>query len=247
MTEGFKWSQENRKEIRNKVIKVDRGTRLGLYTVSESMSLGDVDKIWVVESHSNVMAGNLILRAKMKLEERENPSMKSFDEKMMIKQSCWIIEERSGDFFCDCPVGIKGKLCKHSIGMHYRNKTNKIPIASAVISLPLHQKRKPGRPKEKRRPHCLSRSPPKPSTPTHSYQTVQDNHSDIPMIETYSESNTNSVAVELCSICEEEGQIMVAISFCATCKDKLCLVCKDAHRKTRVTKNHSLGQFTYIC
>ena len=62
----------------------------------------------------------------------------------------------SGDFYCDCPVSMKGKLCKHTTGMAFIK--GNVEVTSEVRSVPLGQKRKRGRPKKL--PNCLTRSPP---------------------------------------------------------------------------------------
>ena len=36
---------------------------------------------------------------------RAVPMLDDFDESMKIRRSCWIVEERDGDFFCNCPKG----------------------------------------------------------------------------------------------------------------------------------------------
>ena len=109
--------------------------------------LGKVDSIYVLARKD--IKENFMKLAKEKLEERANPSDKSWDEKMKMKQSCLIVEGRNGDFFCDCLEGIKGKICKHTASKHYQNETGMLPVSEKVRSLPMHQKRKPGRPKEK--------------------------------------------------------------------------------------------------
>ena len=77
------------------------------YTVSESLEfqLGKVDKIWVVTSQSDSSGKPLKVRAKNRLSQRKEPSVSSFDEYMAVRNSCWILEERNGDYFCDCPKG----------------------------------------------------------------------------------------------------------------------------------------------
>ena len=72
-----------------------------------------------------------------------------------MRTSCYIIEEREGEFFCDCYEGSKGKLCKHSVGMNYF--VGNLNVEDDVRAVPLGGKRKRGRPK--RNPHCLTRSP----------------------------------------------------------------------------------------
>ena len=84
-----------------------------------------------------------------------------------LRESCWIIEESNGDFFCDCEAGFKGHLCDHVIGMHYRNKTGKIEESEQVRSLPLGSARGAGRPKGTghKKVHCLTKSPSRPKVP----------------------------------------------------------------------------------
>ena len=79
----------------------------------------------------------------------------SFDDAMITRQSCHIIEQVGKDYFCDCHEGIKGRLCKHSVGLMYKCGT--LEITSDVRSKPLGQKRRRGRPKKM--PHCLTHSP----------------------------------------------------------------------------------------
>ena len=69
------------------------------------------------------------MKAKAKLAERANPSSKPWDEKKKILTDCHFIDERKEDFFCDCFEGIKGRMCEHTPGMHYRNKTGKLPVS----------------------------------------------------------------------------------------------------------------------
>ena len=50
---------------------------------------------------------------------------------------------------------MKGKLCKHTIGLYF--KQGLLEITSQIRSVPIGQKRKRGRPKNL--PNCLSKSP----------------------------------------------------------------------------------------
>ena len=75
---------------------------------------------------------------------------------MAVRNSCWILEERNGDYFCDCPKGSKGKLCKHTLGLLYSN--GHLEATSDVRSVRLGQKLKPGRPQKL--PMCLATSQP---------------------------------------------------------------------------------------
>ena len=70
--------------------------------LGSSSPLKKVDQIWIVESTSNTMAGSLADRAKQRLKTRESPLFNHFDDYKTLRQSCWIIEECEGEFFCDC-------------------------------------------------------------------------------------------------------------------------------------------------
>ena len=65
-----------------------------------------VDQIWIVESSQNTQSGSLVDRAKQRMNTRASPSF-LYDDYKKARQSCWIIEESGGDFFCDCPVCMK--------------------------------------------------------------------------------------------------------------------------------------------
>ena len=88
------------------IIKVDPK---GKYTVSESSEhgLGKVDSLWVVSSSSNTLDMPLKRLAKQRINKRGEPEFDSFDSYTEIRKSCWIIEERDGQYYCDCPVGMK--------------------------------------------------------------------------------------------------------------------------------------------
>ena len=109
-TRGWKWAQKTPKKAKkNVVLKIDIFNRFGKYTVSEAAGLGKVDTIWVVARDSP--RGELAELPKVKLDERANPDPTlGRDRKKEIKESCWILEERDGDFFCDCKFGFKGHL-----------------------------------------------------------------------------------------------------------------------------------------
>ena len=94
----------NKKGIADRKVKVEPK---GKYTISEfkEFNLGKVDAIWVVASSSNTLKEtNLKKLAKIRIKDRGEPCSSSFNELMQLRQSCWIIEERDRDFFCDCPL-----------------------------------------------------------------------------------------------------------------------------------------------
>ena len=116
----------------------------------------NVKGLWTVSSSAS-QDTSLKVRAKARLESRALPTNNSYDEYMVERTSCWILEEVNGDFYCDCREGSKGKFCKHSIGMLY--VTGGLVAEPDVRSVPLGNKRKRGRPKKN--PHCLVTSPEK--------------------------------------------------------------------------------------
>ena len=97
--------------------------------------------------------------AKQRLKSRFDVSnISSFDESVKIRKSCHLIEQVNSEFYCDCAMGSKARLCKHTVGLML--KTEIIGIDSDVRSKPLGQKRKRDRPKKL--PSCLARSPEQP-------------------------------------------------------------------------------------
>ena len=84
----------------------------------------------------------------------------TFDEFLKIRSSCWLVERRGGQYYCDCFNGIKGRLCKHAIGIMY--KTGDLMATEDVRSKPLGQKRRKGRPPNLPKNSCRVNSPPPP-------------------------------------------------------------------------------------
>ena len=104
-TAGYEWFKSVDKKA-DKVLKINPS---GKYTVSESLEfqLGKVEGLWAVAASAINPETNLKNVAKIRIKEREIPSCDSFDEYIKVRSSCWILEERRGDFYCDCPVGMK--------------------------------------------------------------------------------------------------------------------------------------------
>ena len=120
----------------------------------------NVSTIYAVpSSNTNQSQYSLKDLAKQRLRSRFDVSnISSFDETVKIRKSCHLIEQVTSEFFCDCAMGSKARLCNHTVGLMF--KTNIIEIDSDVRSKPLGQKRKRGRPKKL--PSCLARSPEQP-------------------------------------------------------------------------------------
>ena len=150
-TQGYQWFRQN-KFGSDKVLKINPK---GKYSVSEEFLLGKVDNIWSVASNNDKSGRTLKERTKDRIQNRAIPSSSSFDEYISMRSSCWILEERDGDYFCDCPIGMKGKMCKHTVGLLY--KEGHLEQTSDVRAVPLGAKRRKGRPKKL--PNCLARSP----------------------------------------------------------------------------------------
>ena len=103
-TGGFQWYQVNKTDS-GKILRIDPKNK---YTVSESFGLGEVTNLWAVNSTEGLKSGtSLKERAKKRIQARDNPQSSNFDDYLEVRSSCWILEERSGDFYCDCPVGMK--------------------------------------------------------------------------------------------------------------------------------------------
>jgi hypothetical protein len=101
---GYQWWKSQRIGSAQ-ILKVDPK---GKFTILGSCSPPcQIDQIWIVESSSNTLTGPLIDLAKQRLKTRGSPSFSSFDDFKKVRQSCWIIEESGGEFFCDCPVCMK--------------------------------------------------------------------------------------------------------------------------------------------
>ena len=151
-TTGYQWFRKNNGG--GKILKIKN--HASKYTVSGDFNLGDISALWAVTSSSAATDGSKLQdRARERLLHRECHSTTSFEEYAKMRTSCYIIEEKEGDFFCDCYEGSKGKLCKHSVGMSYF--VGNMIVEDDVRAVPLGGKRKRGR--QKRNPHCLTRSP----------------------------------------------------------------------------------------
>ena len=54
---------------------------------------------------------------RIQLIKRGNTVYDSFEEFAAVRTSCHLVEQVDKEFFCDCRLGIKGKLCAHSMGL----------------------------------------------------------------------------------------------------------------------------------
>ena len=116
-TDGYSWYRTHDKS--SNYVRISTS---GRSTVSEDLRLGKVDAIWAVPSSSGDPEMSLKDHAKRRMKARLIPDNTSFTEYLEIRKSCWIIEEREGQFYCDCPIGMKGHLCKVNIILFIENK-----------------------------------------------------------------------------------------------------------------------------
>ena len=235
-TNGYKFAHNYRKGVPNKVATVMPGSR-NFHTVASEHDLGEVTQIFGINTKGST--SEILPKVKAKLAERANPSQKSWDEKKRILTSCWLVEERGGDYFCDCYEGIRGRMCEHTVGMHFRNKTGKIPVTDDVRTLPISQKRPRGRPKQLPA-SCLVRSPPRapqaaPDMLDVSNEVLLDPAED-------EEDFRQPEEVMACTSCQEDGRVVRAVKYCAQCTDQMCTECLSAHSKLRATKHHVLTE-----
>ena len=151
-TKAYQWYVKSKVATGGKILNVRNPETK--YTVMQDYGLGAVDSLWAVMS-SSPGEERLQDRAKERILQRAVPACSTFDSFVKMRQSCWILEEKDGEFFCDCFEGSKGRLCKHSIGMMYF--AGYLTPEDDVRAVPLGGKRKRGRPAKNR--HCLLRSP----------------------------------------------------------------------------------------
>ena len=234
-TNGYKFAHTYRKGVPNKVATINPGTR-NFHTIASEHDLGEVTQMFGINTKGST--SEILPKVKAKLAERANPSQKSWDEKKKILTSCWLVEERGGDFFCDCYEGIRGRMCEHTVGMHFRNKTGKIPVTEDVRTLPISQKRPRGRPKQL--PACLVRSPARAPQAAPDMLDVSNEELLDPAVD--EDDFQQPVEPMACTSCQEDGKVVRAVKYCAQCTDQMCTECLSAHSKLRATKHHVLTE-----
>ena len=123
---------------------------LGFVTICDriDVQLGKVVAIHCVRSDTCPLPDlSLKLLLKKRLAVRADPNgITDLASYFHLRKSCWIIEETSdGLFYCDCPVGFKGKNCKHELACGY--KMERIEVLPQAAALPLGGRRPKGRPR----------------------------------------------------------------------------------------------------
>merc|ERR1719319_1485543 len=124
-------------------------------------------------------------------------------------------------------------MCEHTVGMHYRQKTGRLPVTEEVRSLPIGAKRPRGRPKKLA--GCRVRSPVKAPPPAPTALDVSTENLEVGTVQV---PVVQVAAPEPCTSCAEDGAVGLAEAYCAECSDHMCEEHRRAHAKTRVTKNH---------
>ena len=81
-----------------------------------------MNKLWLVPSASLKKNENMKDLAKEVLKLRKNLDYQSFDHYLKIRQKIYILEKvefenGTKDFFCNCFLGSKSKMCKHTVAM----------------------------------------------------------------------------------------------------------------------------------
>ena len=102
-TEGYQWYKENQSKA-DRILRINPGEK---YSVNDS-----VTNFWAVASSSATSDKSLKDRAKERMKNRKLPEVDSFDEYAAMRSSCWILEEVDGEFYCDCPIGMKVDFLK---------------------------------------------------------------------------------------------------------------------------------------
>ena len=79
--------------------------------------------------------------ATSRLKMREDPlSIPDITSYFKYRKSCWFLEEtEDGQFRCDCPIGHKGKVCKHELALNYLYSRIEVLPHDAALPLKLFQ------------------------------------------------------------------------------------------------------------
>ena len=107
-TKGYHFYQRIKLKPNEWILKIKNPKDKYTVAESEEFQLGEVSALWAVRSSAGSKSDkSLKERAMERIQEREVPKTKTFDDYLRIRTSCWIVEERDGDYFCDCPIGMK--------------------------------------------------------------------------------------------------------------------------------------------
>ena len=177
-TDGYTWFQMHQNKKHYASIK-PKGRK----------TEADADILWIIPSSSTSTDSNLKELGTQRLDQRYNVKSSSFDEYLKMRTSCYIVEQKGSEFFCDCYEGSKGRLCKHSVGLMY--KCGVLEVTPEVRSKPLGEKRSRGRPAKPRNAFVKS-----PVQATHDEVPFAQYHQRSPEVSSLSQDNQQTLTIE---------------------------------------------------
>ena len=74
--------------------------------------------LWFLPSSQTPTDADLKVLVTERLEQHYEVSSGKFNEYLKIRTSCWILEHKGNNFYCDCPIGSKGHI--HFVGLSYK-------------------------------------------------------------------------------------------------------------------------------
>ena len=112
------------------------------------MDIGEVEMIIALPSPRNKLTHlGLVDLAKLRLQQRAHPETSgTFAEYASIRNSCHLVEVIGRNFYCDCKLGIKGKLCTESMALTY-DRNPEFPVDPRFSTVIFKRKRPVGRPR----------------------------------------------------------------------------------------------------
>ena len=112
------------------------------------MDIGEVEMIIALPSPRNKLTHlGLVDLAKLRLQQRAHPETSgTFAEYASIRNSCHLVEVIGRNFYCDCKLGIKGKLCPESMALTY-DRNPEFPVDPRFSTVIFKRKRPVGRPR----------------------------------------------------------------------------------------------------
>ena len=146
MTVGHQYFRQHlEKPKSSQYLKLNPG-RFQLMCERPEVQYGKVVQVHVLRSE-NCPFSDLSLkelatkRLKMREDLMDIPDLTTY---IKYRKSCWFLEEtEDGQFRCDCPIGHKGKVCKHELALNYLHK--RIEVLPHAAALPLGRGQRGGR------------------------------------------------------------------------------------------------------
>ena len=150
MTVGHQYFRQHlEKPKSSQYLKLNPG-RFQLMCERPEVQYGKVVQVHVLRSDNCPFPDRTLKElATKRLKMREDPmDIPDLTTYINYRKSCWFLEEtEDGQFRCDCPIGHKGKVCKHELTLNYLHK--RIEVLPHAAALPLGtQKINMDKPKE---------------------------------------------------------------------------------------------------